>query len=656
MSDNTVTIRVAGNDVLTFMDQVKKKADITTTGLIENAKKQTLVAKDQVKDIEAQIRAIEKRNKLEADAARATVVDNKNRQRDAARTEYEKKVEAIKADPKRGIGAKGNMISDAREAMEDKNKTSETNARDQLKTLREAERIQQLQLRAVRENIESAKHSAAEQVAAVRRGDSAIVDAVDETENESKQLTQRLALEEVGKDKKENIGKSIVGGMLSVSNLQSLMGSVNQLGASQNGFDMIQPAAKGAGNVIGSVIGGILGSILEPGGGTIIGAGIGGTIGSMVGDSVGQFQQRRMMEQQDYLGGVNKYEATTQKKFGGADDMTKMGIGIAEYIATLRQIATNTANTAMAAENTKDTIEMSKGLGVDQSTSSQMITYFRGTNKDISNLVQGVMSKGKSSLFGGGDYTFLNEFLQKFNVLHNELRNSSEKVATGTTFDILNTFNKIGGQFALRDSRSSGLISGVNSALANPATDSLKAMSFLALRKDHPNFNYSQIIEEQQKGAASPTYLKSMLKMIKEYGGDDSFQVMNSTWLTKGNVAAARRLHNNQGLVGTMSTDDIEEKYNGNFTKAAEGKTTVIEENMALIKNGLLSTWSDGVDSMVSSFKNTMTEALNGAVINIGDKGRITMGRVNTTPSNVGDKSKGTSNQVQMGAYGPYAH
>lgn len=661
MADNTVTIRVAGNDVLAFMDQVKKKADTTTAGMIENAKKQTSVAKDQVKDIEAQIRALEKRNKLDADAARANAIENRNKQRDAARTEYEQKVTIIKADPKRGVGAKGNMISDAREQMEDKNKTADSVARDQLKALREAERIQQLQLRAIRENMDSARNSAADQVTAVRRGDSAIVEAVDENESETKQLTQRLALEESSKDQakqtKESAAKNIAAGMLIANNVQSLMGSVNQLGSTQNGFDMIQPGSKGLGNIIGSILGGAIG-LLGGGIGAMAGAGIGGAIGGTFGDSAGQFEQRRLMEQQDYLGGVNKYEATTQKKFTDAPNMVGMGVGMSEYIATLRQIAVNTGNTAMAAENTKDSIEMSKGLGVDQSTSSQMITYFRGTNKDIANLVQGVMSKGKSSIFGGGDYTFLNEFLQKFNTLHTELRNNSEKVATGTTFDILNTFNKIGGQFSLRDSRSSGLISGVNNALANPGTDSLKAMSFLALRKDNPNMNLSQIMEEQQKGVASPSYLKSMLKAIDERGGDNSSKVLNSTWLTGGNVAAARRLYNSRGKVGAMSTDEIEDNYSGNFTKAAEAKTTVIEQNMASIKNGLLSTWTDGVGAMVDSFKNAMNEALNGAVINIGDNGKITMNKtmkVNKTPSNVNPTPvPGTSNNFTPMGFGSF--
>lgn len=646
--NNTVTFKVAGNDVLTFMDTLRKKADSTTAEMISNAKKQGGVAKDQIKDIEAQIKALEKRNALENAGARNNAVAKRDQTIAAARTEYENKIKEIKSNPALNKYAHGKAMGDAREIMEDKSTHAATDMKDELKSLREAERLQGLQTRLLRDNNDTIKQTSQQQVAQMKRDSTDMVEAVDDEQaNDPKwKLANDAAKDEFHKGDKESVGKTLLGGMLNMNNLQGLMGSAGQIGNSQNGFDLIQPAAKGTGNILGSIIGGIIGTLVEPGGGTLIGAGIGGSIGSMLGDTMGQFEQRRLMGQQEFLGGKNRYEATTQQSLTNMPDMTKIGVGVGDYITILREIAINTGNAAMAAENTKDVIEMEKGLGVSKDVSQQMITYFRGTDKNIANLVQGVMSKGKSSMFAGGDYTFLNEFLQKFNALQTELRSSQEKVATGTTFDILDTFNKMGGQFATKDTRSAGLISGVNSALANPASDSLQAMSFLALRKDHPNMSYADLMEEKQKGLASPTYLKSMLKMIDEYGGDRSSKIANSTWLTGGNFAAARRLWDGRGNVHSMSTENIEDNYKGNFTGAAESKTTVIEENMASIKNGLLSTWDDGVDAMVSSFTNAMTTALNGAVINIGKDGNIKMGDMkhNVIPNNVTPSIDGTAN------------
>jgi hypothetical protein len=639
MSSNTVTFKVAGNDVLSFIDQIKKKSDQQTAEMIANAKKQSSSAKDQIKDIEAQIKALEKRNTLEANFARVNAIAKRDERDSVAKQQYETKYAQIMSDPSLGTFKKARAIGDARETMEASMVDSNSVSREELKTLRENERLQALQVKMLRDNNDTIKSSSMDQVQQMRRNSSDLIDAVDdEQQNDPRwQLANRFAREQYKEGGDQDFSKSVVGGMLNVSNLQNLMGSVNQVGATQNGFDLIQPASKGIGNVIGMVLGGVIGGLASGGAAAMVGVGIGGQIGSMLGDSVGQFEQRRLMAAQEFLGGKAKYEATTQNPLTEITDLSKMGVSATDYVTTLRQIAINTGNTAMATTNTRDALELEKGAGVSRDVSSQMITYFRGTNKDISNLVGGIMAKGKNSVFGGGDYTFLNEFLQKFNSLQTELRSTSENVSTGTTFDILNTFNRIGGQFSSRDPRSGGLVSGVNSALANPASDSLQAMSFLALRKDNPNMSYAQLMEEKQKGLGSPSYLKSMLKMIDEYGGDRSAKITNSTWLTGGNFAAARRLWDNKGQVGTMSTKDIETEYTGDFSKSAESKTTVIEQNMASIKNGLLSTWGDGVEAMVNSFSNAMSEALNGAVIQFGDNGKIQFGtiKVNAVKNNV---------------------
>lgn len=648
--NNTVTFKVAGNDVLAFMDQVRKKNDATTAEMIANAKKQSGAAKDQLKDIEAQIKALEKKNKLEADAARMHVIDQRNQKDAVSKQQYENKVEQIREDKSLTRRQKADKIGEARDIMEDNLSHSSRETTDQLKTLREQERLQQLQTKLLHDNIDTIRATSDREINNTQKTSKDLADELsNDNLSDSERLAKELALSTKQSDerKEKDSSPSIMGALMSMDNLKSLMGSVSGFAGTQNGFDMVQPGSKGVGNIVGSILGGIVGAFAG-GVGALAGAGIGGQIGSMFGDTIGQFEQRRLLASQEFLGSRNKYEATTQSSLTDIPNLSAMGVSAGDYINVLREIAINTGNAAMAATNTKDVIEMEKGLGVGKEVSSQMIQYFRGSNKDIGNLVQGIMTKGKSSMFQGGDYTFLNEFLQKFNTLHNELRNTSEKVATGTTFDILDTFNKIGGQYSSRDPRSQSLISSLNGSLVNPGSSSLQAMSFLALRKDNPNMSYAQLMEEKQKGLASPSYLKSMLALVDQYGGDRSAKIANLTSLTGGNFAAARRLYDGKGNVHRMSIEEVENNYTGDFQKAAESKTTVIESNMASIKNGLLSTWGDGVDAMVDSFSSAMTQALNGAVIQIGTNGRITMGTIKVNPisnnvSKVATPDKGQS-------------
>lgn len=645
--NNTVTFKVAGNEVISFMDQLKRKADDTTSNMISNAKQQSSVAKDQIRDLEKQIALLEKKNRLESAGSRLMAGSQRDDKISAAQSQMQAAIKGFNDDFASGKLTRferNKKIGNAEAAFEETSSVAKEEYKDQLRLLREEERQSQMQTKLLRENAEAIRETSSKQLVEMKRNNSELVDELND-EDKIKDPAWRLANEDAKqkfKEEKESpLGaRGFVGGLLGVENIKSLIGIGSQFASTQNGFDLIKPAAAGAGNILGTVAGGLLGLFGGPAGAKL-GAGIGGSIGSMFGGAVGEFEQRRGMASQDFLKSKYGLEATTGQNAGPVKDMSAMGVDVAEYLSTLRQIAVNTGSSALAAENTNDVLTMGKGLGIGQDVSSQMITYFRGTNKDISNLVTGIMAKGKGGLFQGGDTTFLNEFLQKFNQLHTELRGTTEKVSTGTTFDILNTFNKMGGQFSARDPRSSGLISTIQGSLANPGSDSTSALSFLALRKANPNMGIADLLAERQKGLASPTYLKSMLDYVESMGGDEQSKIMNTAGVfgLGGNLSAAKRLYQNRGKVGAMSSSDIEDMFKGDFGTQAESKTTAIDKNMAEIKNGLLGTWIDSVDAMADAFTTAMRSMFQSSTITM-QNGTITLGsgqanlKTNTTQSN----------------------
>lgn len=633
--NNTVTFKVAGNDVLSFMDKMKSKADVLTTEMINNAKKQTDSAKDQLKTVEDQIKAIERKNKIEAEGNRQKAANDRRDRVDeleAARTTALSKLPSTQGRNKPFTDAVEKNRQRINDNIDAQIEAEKGKYRDAVHGSREQERQATLQTKLMRDNIEAIKSTSNAELNQMRKGDDSIVEELGENATPMQQMARDIAEERYDKEKSDKEEKEDKKGrpglfaeLMSVENLNRFLNTASRFAGTQNGFDLIQPASQGIGQIAGSIIGGIIGTLIEPGGGTLVGAGIGGSIGSTIGGGVGEFEQRRAMAAQDFLGAKYRLEATTQRQVNGIPDMSNMGVSAAQYFDSMRGTATAAGTANRGIENTNDMLEMEKGLGVGKDVSMQLLTLFRGTSKDISNLVGGIMAKDRNSVFGGGDYTFLNEFMGKFVQLQTQLRSSAEDVHTGTTLDILNRFDKVGGMFSARDPRSSGLISQINNALVNPGTDSLKAYSMLALRQANPNMNLADLMVERGKGLSSPTYLKSMLGYVDMLGGDESTKRLNIAGMFGINDAAAKRLYQNKDALmsGQMSQEDIERLTSSDFKSAAEGKTTALEKNTASIQNALLSDWTMTLDKMQEAFKVAMESAFNGATIEMKN-GQIT--------------------------------
>jgi hypothetical protein len=630
MSNNTVTFKVAGNDVLSFMDRMKSKAAELTSNMLSNAQREAVSSKEQLKIVEDQIKAIERKTRIETEGARQSARVNRDQLKEKNKDDHETRVAAIKADSSLSSGMKGRKISESRETAEIGNEHADKGYKEELTSLREQERNGILQTKLLKDNIETIKQSTTVQVSQLRKNNGELVDELDKNATPMEEFARTAALEKYDDEKKtgkkERNGESMFGSLLGVDNINKLLGTMQTFTSTQNGFDLIKPASQGVGQIVGAIAGGLIGMLAGPGG-AVVGAGIGGSIGSTIGGGVGEFEQRRAMAAQEFLHSKFAYEATTQKSMPGIPDNTSLGVAASEYLATLKQIAVATGSTQRAVENTNDVIEMQKGVGISQDTSSQFITLFRGTQKDISNLVTGVMEKGKSGMFAGGDYTFLNEMLQKMGSLQQMMQNNTEHVSTGASYDIINKFSALGGAFRAVDPRSAGLIGQVNNALVNPSSDSGNAMSLMALRKANPNMGIADLMMEREKGLSSPLYLRSMLEQVESMGGNDQFKRMNIAGLFGVNQSAAKRIFDGRkGLMsGKVSSDEIEDMISGNFRGAAAERTTPIEKNEASIKNSLLSDWTLTLDAMQDSFKIAMESAFNGATIQMNN-GTITFG------------------------------
>ena len=446
-------------------------------------------------------------------------------------------------------------------------------------------------------------------------------------------LTEEGVATEKKLQAKEGVGSGkggIFTGMLGVDNINKFISSAGQLTQTQNGFDLIQPASSMAGKIIGGIIGAVVGTFVAPGVGTFTGAAAGAATGSLIGDTLGAYEQREAITKQEFLKASYRYNAITGSDASAMFDMQNSGVSATDFMSMRGEIARKRGYASDSDKTTRDSIYLDRGYGVDQGTSGSLIEMQRSSkegNRDLANLVGGILQRGNGNVFKNGDQTYLNEFLGKFIAVQKDLLKTQTIVATGATMDILSKFNLVGGEFASRDSRSAGNISAIQAGLSNPGSDNLKALSFGILRKNMPNASIFDILAERQKGLGSSEYLKGMLGGVENLGGDESQQMLNLSGMFPGlSLAAVKTLYKNRkGLMsGKMSMDELKLQNPMDFQGKSEANTNVLDRNAAKVTNGILD--GNGVKAMMDGFTDALKETLGGAVITLNNgQGTITI-------------------------------
>lgn len=566
-SSSTVTFKVAGNDVISYMDKMKQKADQLTSDMIGNAKRQSDAAKDQLKTLEDQLKAIERKNRIESEAARRNVT-----------TQRDDKIKSIEAN----YGGNPEVASA-------KINIANSNAKDQLQAIREQERQAALQTKLMRDNIETIKMTSNAEVIQMRKGDDGIIDELDKDASPMERLTRDLAeqkyteeQERQHKDKKEERPESTMGGFLKAMALERGLGLASQMPSAKNELDFVKPMM----SMIGMGIGGLMGNLMDAANIKILGTGLGntsfGALGTQLGEKAGEFfgqAMERSYKGRDELTSSNfRLQALTGRNlqvdgFGNANGLG--GTGISKVMANLQEygldfkeasemqykIAQAKGTSVGMGRDSENMVAVERAMAVSQETSTALMEMRRNYSQDFMKLVGGIAQKGAGNIFAGGDRTFLNEFIGKnFISLQRELlKQGANNVSSGATFDILRRFNDVGGPFAARDYRSSGLISQINGSLVNPNSDQTKAMSFLALRGANPGMGIADLMVEREKGLSSPTYMKNMMQQIDRMGGDDQFKRMNLAGMFGISNTAAQKLWQNRSSImdGSISQEEL---------------------------------------------------------------------------------------------------
>jgi hypothetical protein len=421
-------------------------------------------------------------------------------------------------------------------------------------------------------------------------------------------------------------------------------GMIASIPSAKNELEYIKPMM----STMGMMFGGLTGNLIDAVSGVkIAGFGLGqtsfGQLGTQFGEKLGEFagtSMERTFKGRESLSSANfALKARVGKGVGDVDAFGWNGLGGNGLIRDLNQNLEKFGLTFEQASSlqlqlavkmggvgadlggvSKNVMGLQSGLGVEKEVTMNLMELVRGnknSDKDVAKIISGVLDRGeKGGLFQKGDRSFLSEFLSKnYMQLHKGLMGTQTRVESGLTLDILQKFDKIGGQFEARDGRSSNLIQTINSSLSNPQTDSMKALSFYIMRQTNPQMNVVDTQIEIQKGLGSKAYLQSMMKYLMGMGGDESYKINNvaSAFGLQNNLAAAKELVEGYNK-GTLGKEFLGGQLKGtnieSINQLGETQTSIYTQSTAEIQNSFVESALKGIgvvkDKMVGLFGEMM--------------------------------------------------
>lgn len=613
-------------DLASYIEKLRQAANDTNKKMLEDAKAQTDVAKEQIKLVNEQIEVLTRKNALEARAAQHLNEERRNDKLAAVDKRQQRMVESIEAG--RASGKYTNKEADAKIKMAgtnaDKSRQKiEKQAVEQSKQISSGAAENDMLVRIMRENMEAVRNASEQQIAQMARGDDSIVQALDDKQAELNQLSNRAATEQNNEGKfekryaffKEHVFDQVTKGVSTLTN-------------SENGYDTIKDGYETGGKVVGGALGAVAGYFMgDIKGGAEIGAEIGGGIMG----AVGEMKQKQAIYQQDLLAETNKFSA-----LGGnseavvVPDLSKVGIDRIGVAQLMTEVAKHTGTVANAGKNAADMVYANKAYGVENENYYKLLDI-QGSNpenkQNAAALLAGIMARGvDSGIFKKNDYAGLNDFLGKFSTLQQSFLQAQTNVSTGVTMDIMSRFNSVGGEFAVGDSRSMGNIAAVQDGLTHPGSDSMKALSFLTLRKLNPGAGMFDIMEMQEQGLSGEhgmEYLQKMLQYSHNASGSADYNKMVlKNMFPNLSASAVRNLYDKYDGSKPIKREDYLEATSLEVNapkEAAEANTTTKERNAAEAKDALLKSTAEAMEKMGELSANAIKETLSGATIELKD-------------------------------------
>lgn len=443
--------------------------------------------------------------------------------------------------------------------------------------------------------------------------------------------------------RRDDVFESVLG----VRNFQTFVNSFLQLARTRNGYDALEPVGQMGGQAIGAIIDKLSGK------GTNLWSAILGTIGQA---SMATLNMHAI-PLSEYAGRLNRFRGITGQGNPILQSQANIGFSLQQYGDLINDFAISGAGTADPIEQARRSLRLQRAYGISQGTStglSQLMRSGSSTDRDLYNLIVGALEAGAENIFRH-DRSFLNEFMsQNFTTMQREFVKMQGEVSSGTTMGMFNAFEKIGGQFGARHQNSMSNISSIHQALVNPQSDNMQALSFLALRQANPGMGIADLLLEREKGASSASYRNNMLDLIKQIGGGDQMMRMNIAGAFGLSASAAKELFDNMDafMSGSRNIGELKTTRANEIETNAEILTTTMEKNAAMITDGMIMGFKEGIKGVVEAITDAFLTGVSGLDVTVvNSDGKV----VHIKNDILKNASRGSNGKYMHGQFGYYA-
>jgi len=573
------------NGLSSMMSRLREDSKKLGSELISDARRYSSSLKEQNDFINDQIRALEKRSRLETQQNKY-FASKRLESGDINRSEY----------------------------------------RSEMSSISESSKESKLSTNLLREVIDTIKKTSKDEIASDRNNvERAVGRDLPRLENQASRGIYRdnerfLKLKEqqnILSDKDERKGNSFFESLLLADMVNRAARVVGGIPTSQTGLDLVSPSVQLGGAAMGAGAGAAVGALIPTESLGIVGAKIGDAAGEFFGkaaDRTIRLRESLSVERGRQLG----ITGTNQP----INDISRYGYDAIQANSIANQLALSSGSSYRLDSRTTQFAALQRGFGLDESTIMGQSSlsrigqdYFPAAR--IGELFQQAVDN--TNIIGSSDSPDNSRFrdlvrnqTQILTQFSQTSENPSAIRANQSMFDL----NILGGGFKVGDPRFMQRFSGINQNLSNPESDIAKAQNFAVLRSMNPDAGLFDIMKSQEQGLQTPGFLKAVVDNVVSMGGSEDFQKLSlRSRLPSLSLSAVDRLYGNRDLIGNF--EDME-RLDGSAGRLKAVKdieergvesTQGLQVSSAAVTNAFIAGISPGVKEVSRQYKTFMTKA-----------------------------------------------
>lgn len=471
MAEKKFTFTAQDNGVSSMMEKMRNKSQQLSRELMRDARQYSESGREQVQYIEEQIRAIERRNRLEKEA-----------QKLSAEKKFQRRTQSE--------GASQQDISSAKQDYQ-----------QEIQNIQVSSKEDEMQTQLLRELVETTKDTAREEIRADKKDTQKQVSAY-------QRMSRRGKLDKM--DEEESFKRAYQ---------QEEMGRVRTQERDERRAFRRAGAIAGQGSNVAA-------GIATSGSEMALTAGALATI-PYVGMGLSRMANTYLQKGEKYdeaMLGSRAMMGRTPFNQKELIQMTQLGYGGADTYNFSQQLAEARGGARQGMQGdrlenaTTNLAAIGRGFNLDRQTligRAEFQRYDRneaGTSEDILRTIEALEGGGA---FQDGDFSRLEKFLQTQNQFIQQQLQFQETVNQDRTATIMQDFLKIGGGFGDTD-RMLNRMQGMDQAFRNPQNDYARAFQLSSLRQNNPNASYFDLMKEKDKGILSEGYLNTSMQRIMD--------------------------------------------------------------------------------------------------------------------------------------------